>query len=814
MKCITKIFILILLLTEFVIAQFYPVVFVSRNYQSGGSSYYAQQGLLPGMGPFSRFKVTGGRLLVREANGQIRVLVDSTMNFSGIRLVDVSDPCVWWDASKIIFAGVEHRDSSWRIYEIRTDGTGFRKITFTNRNIDLSQFGPIAHKFLRYDDIDPCYLPDGRICFASTRYPSLSQYTGTRTTNLYIINPDLTDLHRITTERNGAEEPTIDPLTGKIVFSRWWLNIDMPTETGFTRDSSLAISTDVANLWQAAIIRPDGDDLRLYSGTAAVRHGLQNYKPFIMSDGRLLGVFVPHMSITHTSGSSGIRWFRKDSDYENHIIGVNPYTMVQYLPGSFGTMNPPYATDPVELPNGKILISYATDVEDADYGLYTVNIDGSGLELFYDIPGTLELNAELLLPRPVPPILPDLVLPNYDELPPTSNPSTWYKNGGFRFDCVNMFTNGAVDEPMQDAPPITKFAKINFFLNFQRLDSTGRDSAVFLTQKLVFHSGLINFDLAPANVPMFEQVLDSAGRVIRGTKGQIAHVTGMNYAPEGIGTKCVGCHAGHTTIPVPPNLTEGSFFNVSTSAEVSESSYRQSGMIKYRGSNVIDRKARNDSLHVNWIAAGSDNEYVKLKWKVPVDVRRIILYNIKPNSSNNTNIQVLDCEIILYYQGVQVASVPSTGIISPNGTTFSFLSLPKIDEIKVTVKSFTGLINGISSAGLAEVETNARISYYDVFGINIISETAERFSLSQNYPNPFNPITKIKYSLSNGGVYSVSLKVYDLLGREVAVLVNEIQRGGVYQTEFNASSFSSGVYFYRLQVGDRFSDVKKMIVVK
>lgn len=794
-------------------SQFYPVVFVSRNHESGGSYYYPQQGLLPGIGPFSRFKITGGRLLVREANGQVRVLVDSTMNFNGIRLVDVSDPCVWWDASKIVFAGVEHRDSSWRIYEIRADGTGFRKITFTNRNINLSQFGPIAYKFERYDDIDPCYLPDGRICFASTRYPSLSQYTGARTTNLYIINPDLTNLHRITTERNGAEEPAIDPLTGKIVFTRWWLNIDMPTATRITRDSLLAVSTDIANLWQAATIRPDGDDLRLYSGTAASRHGLQNYRPFVMSDGRLLGVFVPHMSITHTSGSSGIRWFRKDSGYENHIIGVNPITMVQYLPGSTGTMNPPYATDPIELPNGKILISYATDVEDADYGLYTVNIDGSGLELFYDIPGKLELNAEVLISRTVPPTLPDLVLPNYDDLPPTSNPSTWYKNGGFRFDCVNMFTNGAVDEPMQDAPPVTKFAKINFFLNFQRTDSTGKDSAIFLTQKPVFHSGLINFDLAPANVPMFEQVVDSAGRIIRGTKGQIAHVTGMNYAPEGIGTKCVGCHAGHTTIPVPINITEGSFFNVSTSAMVTESSFRNE---KFKGVNVIDRKARNDSLHVNWIASGSNNEFVILKWNVPIDVRKVILYNIKPNVSNNTDIQLTDCEIILYYQGVQVASVPSTGLISVNGSAFNFPSLPKTDEIKIIVRSFTGVINGMASAGLAEVETNARISYYDVFGINKVSEIADKFHLSQNYPNPFNPITKIKYSIpgDKNSVYSVTLKVYDITGREVAQLVNEFQRSGVYETDFNASGISSGVYLYRLQVGDKFSDVKKMIVLK
>src|SRR5205085_6083235 len=126
-----------------------PIVFVSRNLEANGNIFYTQSGLLPGMGPFSRFKVVGGRLLVRESNGNIRVLVDSTINFSGLHLFDVQSPCVFWDASKIVFSAVENRDSSWRIYEINSDGTGFRKITFKDRNINLSHFGPIASMFAR-----------------------------------------------------------------------------------------------------------------------------------------------------------------------------------------------------------------------------------------------------------------------------------------------------------------------------------------------------------------------------------------------------------------------------------------------------------------------------------------------------------------------------------------------------------------------------------------------------------------------------------------------------------------------------------------
>ena len=85
------------------------------------------------------------------------------------------------------------------------------------------------------------------------------------------------------------------------------------------------------------------------------------------------------------------------------------------------------------------------------------------------------------------------------------------------------------------------------------------------------------------------------------------------------------------------------------------------------------------------------------------------------------------------------------------------------------------------------------------------------YSLSQNYPNPFNPTTTIRYSIPSAGV--VQLKVYDILGSELSTLIDEYKQAGVYEVEFDAAKFTSGVYLYKLTSGE-YSATKKMMVLK
>lgn len=96
-------------------------------------------------------------------------------------------------------------------------------------------------------------------------------------------------------------------------------------------------------------------------------------------------------------------------------------------------------------------------------------------------------------------------------------------------------------------------------------------------------------------------------------------------------------------------------------------------------------------------------------------------------------------------------------------------------------------------------------------GNKAVSAVAVQSGLSQNYPNPFNPVTTITYAVSRPG--RVSLKVFDILGRQVASIVNDEKTEGVYTEKFDASHLSSGIYFYQL-LAPGVNETRKMLIAK
>ena len=141
------------------------------------------------------------------------------------------------------------------------------------------------------------------------------------------------------------------------------------------------------------------------------------------------------------------------------------------------------------------------------------------------------------------------------------------------------------------------------------------------------------------------------------------------------------------------------------------------------------------------------------------------------------------------------------GNVTGNGTTSSGHSYSYTDR---------NVASGNYNYRLKQIDFNGHFEYFNLTGeVNVGIPT--KFELSQNYPNPFNPSTKINFDLPTDG--KVSLKIFDMSGKEIMTLVNEVKTAGYYSVSFNASSLSSGVYFYRL-TADNFTSTKKMMLVK
>jgi hypothetical protein len=140
----------------------------------------------------------------------------------------------------------------------------------------------------------------------------------------------------------------------------------------------------------------------------------------------------------------------------------------------------------------------------------------------------------------------------------------------------------------------------------------------------------------------------------------------------------------------------------------------------------------------------------------------------------------------------------TVGFVEGNGTTTEQQSYNFSDRNLNTGKYYYRL---------KQVDYDGSFEYSNMVEVEI---TPSSFSLSQNYPNPFNPSTMIKYSIPTSEF--VTLKVFDVLGNEVATLVNEEKPAGGYEVEFNGK-YSSGVYFYKLQIGS-FVETKKMVLMR
>ncbi len=229
---------------------------------------------------------------------------------------------------------------------------------------------------------------------------------------------------------------------------------------------------------------------------------------------------------------------------------------------------------------------------------------------------------------------------------------------------------------------------------------------------------------------------------------------------------------------------------------------------------AIDKK-NNIYVTGSTIGPGTEYDWVTIKYNSDGIQQWITNYHNGPND-------------IPYSIAISnLGAIYITGQIDGSGTSYDYATI-KYDSSghQEWVKSYdySGQYGDIASAIAVDNSENVyvtgssnrdilTIKYSQLTGINTsIADIPSKFKLEQNYPNPFNPNTVISYELSVSS--DVNLKVYDILGNEVATFVNQKQNAGNYNIEFDGSNLSSGIYFYRMEVDGNAIDTKRMILLK
>ncbi len=650
------------------------IVFVSRRPLSPDP-----RAGVPGIGPRQRASVTGGRLLVRREGGRITPLVPPR------RFFDVSHPTVSFNGRRVAFAAVTRPDSAWRIWVVDADGRNLAPVTRTDRaSIDAASSGV----FRRYDDLDPCWLADGRLCFSSTRYPLVAEVGGP-VTNLFVVHADGTQLMRITSERDGAEKPSVDPASGRILYARWWGSRYRASDrdpSGITTDTTRALPAERLIVWHALTIQPDGEGVRLAGGNPRARAQTMAYQPLLLSDGTLVGVTADTLSLEPHPGR----------------VRVTAYPGGFAEPVSFPPA-PGQMCSPAPLPDGRLVVAWDPDGR-GDFGIAVVNRDGSGRVMIANLRGRLELDPVALAPRGLPPPSNTTDLGGLPRARPVESRAELERESDFvRFDCLNVFTNAPVDFPVPDGPPITRDLRIRFFAALSRPRAAGGDTAVLVREATVQRGGAIHEEQIPGDVPMFEQLIDAHGHVLQTASGP-AHVPGFNAGRAGAGTRCVGCHVGHSSIAVPLSYAAAKRFNAATSAEVTATSEAPGT----RARALVDRRTRGPWDRVAWVARGTRGEAATLRWPFALAIDSLLIYDVAPDSDTDAAAAPESCDVTLFNGGRSVA-VLHTPLASGAGATGLSCGGVMADRIELRPSGGSRRIGGVPRVGLAEVEVRARI---------------------------------------------------------------------------------------------------------
>jgi len=283
---------------------------------------------------------------------------------------------------------------------------------------------------------------------------------------------------------------------------------------------------------------------------------------------------------------------------------------------------------------------------------------------------------------------------------------------------------------------------------------------------------------------------------------------------RGIGSQGPPVHVRTTTLLVNASLlTVGTNRPGIANFTVNGTSYNQTQELIYpNGTNVnvtaVSPRTIGSTQYVftNWSNGGDTTQTINLSSNLNLSASYKVQYKLLTTSTQGTTFG----GNVFYDSGTSATFAISSRIINNGGTVYYFRGWTGSGSGSYTSPDSSGNDSSVTINVVAPLVESAR--WTTTVGITSLgSEVPAEYSLKQNYPNPFNPSTVINFSIPKSGF--VSIKVYDITGREVAVMLNEFKAAGNYSVDQNFTNFNSGVYFYKIQAGE-FTDIKKMTLLK
>lgn len=408
-------------------------------------------------------------------------------NLTNLTDGDVSDPEISYDGLKVLFAMRRSSNERFHIFEMNVDGTNLRQLTFDPQR----------------DDFDPVYLPNGKILFTSNRPGFVDEYNRQNAEVMFTMNADGSNIEQISFNNSDDFDPLV-MRDGRILYTRWEHHGPI-------------------NRFPLFFTNPDGHGTFTFFSPHNHR---TFFHPREMPDGSVVAI-----KSDMVNGDRGPIVIIKNASTAGEPLEDG---QMQVITPNIPTSGPPYPNGvfkyPHPAPDGRLLVSFAPaheNEDETDYGLYTINADGSDLRLLYNDPNTHEFDAVVIKDRPIPPVIPSTLDRNQD-------------SGVFLVE--NVYFRQQNDGQVRPNKAIQEVKQVMVIEGIPRPRGDRADIGMSeFEQKRIVGVAPVEPDgsfhiRVPANTPLSFNTLDSLGRALVVKRNWVTVRSGETFE------KCSGCH--------------------------------------------------------------------------------------------------------------------------------------------------------------------------------------------------------------------------------------------------------------------------------